>query len=218
MNVLFEKLLGKSGILGVITLNRSKALNALTYDMIQSISHQLDKWAVDQEVKAVLIQSNNEKAFCAGGDILYVYQAKQNGQSIYDIFKEEYILNQKIFTYPKPYIAFLNGITMGGGVGISVHGSHRIGTEKLLFSMPETGIGFFPDVGGSYFLSRCKQNIGIYLGLTGARLNAANTLAMQLIDYYIPSEYLERVKQALLTTSLDFSIKEVVSGILQSYA
>lgn len=217
-DVLFEKMLGVSGALGVITLNRPKALNALTYAMIQSISHQLDIWAIDEEVKAILIQSHHEKAFCAGGDILYVYQAKQNGQVVKDIFKLEYQLNQKIYEYPKPYIAFLNGITMGGGVGLSVHGSHRVGTEKLLWAMPETGIGFFPDIGGSYFLPRCQQQMGVYLGLTGARLKIANAISVGLMDYYIPSEHLESVKQDFLKTPFDFGNKEVVSNILQNYA
>lgn len=217
-DVLFEKILGNSGALGVITLNRPKALNALTHDMIQSMSYQLDRWAVDEEVRAVLIQSNSEKAFCAGGDILCVYQSKQNGQIVDHLFKAEYRLNQKIYEYPKPYIAFLNGITMGGGVGISIHGSHRVGTEKLLLAMPETGIGFFPDVGGSYFLSRCKKEIGVYLGLTGARLNVANATGVGLINYYILSQHLEQVKQSLLETQLDFGAKEVVDDILQNHA
>lgn len=217
-DVLFEKMQGRSGALGVMTLNRPKSLNALTYQMIQSISHQLDQWAIDEEVKAVLIQSHHEKAFCAGGDILYVYQAKQNGQPVEALFKAEYCLNQKIYEYSKPYIAFLNGITMGGGVGISIYGSHRVGTEKLLWAMPETGIGFFPDVGGSYFFSRCKKHIGVYLALTGARLKIANAVGVGFIDYYIPGENLERVKQSFLETPLDFGDKEVVSNLLQNHA
>lgn len=217
-DVLFEKIPGKSGALGVITLNRPKALNALTHAMIQSISHYLDTWVTDNDIKAVLIQSHSERAFCAGGDISYVYRAKQKGLVVDDLFYDEYQLNQKIHEYPKPYIAFLNGVAMGGGVGISIHGSHRVGTENLLFAMPETGIGFFPDVGGSYFLSRCKQQLGIYLGLTGVRLKIADTMGVGLVDYYIPSDALEHVKKAILQTSLDFGVKEVVSDILQSHA
>jgi len=217
-DVLFEKKMGNAGALGIITLNRPKALNALTHSMVKSISHYLDMWLMDKDIKAVLIQSYHEKAFCAGGDILYVYQSKQNGTLVNEFFLDEYKLNQKIHEYPKPYIAFLNGITMGGGVGISVHGSHRVGTEKLLFAMPETGIGFFPDVGASYFLSRCKQQMGVYLGLTGARLKIADAIDSGLVDYYIQSEHLEHVKQNILETSLDFGNKEIVSNILQTYA
>jgi enoyl-CoA hydratase len=216
--IFFENLLCRSGILGIATLNRPKRLNALSHEMIQALETQLDQWAQDSTVKAVLIQSNSEKAFCAGGDILYVYQSRQKGEYVNEFFGTEYRLNQKIHEYPKPYIAFLDGITMGGGVGISIHGSHRVGTEKLVLSMPETGIGFFPDVGASYFLSHCKNALGVYMGLTGARLNIADASYVELIDHYIPSGSIEAVKADFLTTELDFSSKTVVSAILCSHA
>lgn len=215
-DILFEELPAASGLLGVITLNRPKALNALTHHMIQALETQLDAWVKNSAVKAVLIESNSEKAFCAGGDIVYVYQCKQKNQFVSNFFQDEYRLNQKIHEYPKPYISFLNGITMGGGIGISIHGSHRIGTEKLLLSMPETGIGFFPDIGASYFLPRCKNALGIYMGLTGARLKIADACYVELINYYIPSEQLSEVKKALLTG--DLSSKKTVSHILDFYA
>ena len=216
--IFFENLVCKSGILGVITLNRPKRLNALTQDMTETLEAQLDEWANDDAVKAVLIQSNSEKAFCAGGDILYVYQSRQKIELVNDFFRSEYRLNQKIQEYSKPYVAFLDGITMGGGAGVSIHGSHRVGTEKLVFSMPETGIGFFTDVGASYFLSRCKDYLGVYLSLTGARLNIADAYYAGLIDYYIPSGSLEAVKADFLTTHLDFGSEAVVSNILRTHA
>lgn len=215
-DILFEELPGTSGLLGVITLNRPKALNALTHAMIKALETQLDAWAQNPSIKAVLIESNSEKAFCAGGDIVYVYQCKQKNQFVNEFFQDEYRLNQQIHEYPKPYISFLNGITMGGGVGISIHGSHRIGTEKLLLSMPETGIGFFPDIGASYFLPRCKNALGIYMGLTGARLKIADASYVGLIDYYISSERLIAVKQALLT--IDLNSKKIISNLLMQHA
>lgn len=216
--ILFEKLSGKAGCLGVVILNRPNALNALNHAMVQALSDRLDRWAADETVKAVFVQSSCEKAFCAGGDISHIYQSKQKGYLAEDFFEDEYLLNQKIHEYPKPYIAFLNGITMGGGVGISIHGSHRIGTESFLFSMPETGIGFFPDVGGSYFLSRLNHHVGMYLGLTGARLNLGEAMAFGLVDYFIPYRQLAFIKQIFLETPLDFGSKEVVSVILQTYS
>lgn len=216
--ILFEKLPGKAGNLGVVTLNRPKALNALTHAMIQALSDRLEVWLEDETVKAVLVQSAAEKAFCAGGDILYVYENKNKIHLAEAFFKDEYCLNQKIHKYPKPYIVFLDGLTMGGGVGISVHGSHRIGTENCLLSMPEAGIGFFPDVGASYFLSRLEKNVGVYLGLTGARLKANTALQVGLIDYAISREQLKQVKQSLLTTSFDFGDRAVVSSILKQNA
>src|SRR3990167_3046442 len=157
--------------LGEIILNRPEAYNALNHEMILAITKQLQAWAQAKSIQAVLIHTTHEKAFCAGGDIKEIYkQGKTDLTSAIQFFADEYALNALIAHYPKPYIALLNGLTMGGGVGISVYASHRVSTERYLFAMPETGIGFFPDVGGSYFLSRCRDNAGIYLGLTGARL------------------------------------------------
>jgi enoyl-CoA hydratase len=216
--ILFEKLSGKTGCLGVVILNRPRALNALNHSMVQAFNDHLDRWADDESVRAVFVYSSCEKAFCAGGDIFHIYQAKQKGYLAEDFFEDEYLLNQKIYEYPKPYIAFLNGITMGGGVGISIHGSHRIATETFLFSMPETSIGFFPDVGGSYFLSHLNNHVGMYLGLTGARLNLHEAKALGLVDYFIPHQQLNSIKQFFLETSLDFGTKEAVSYILQTYS
>ncbi len=171
---------------GFITLNRPKALNALNLTMIREIHQKLKSWESEQTVHRVVILSHHDKAFCAGGDIRDVYHAHQQGNiTINPYFKEEYDLNTYIKHYTKPYIAVINGITMGGGLGISIHGSLRIALNNLILAMPETGIGFFPDIGSTYFLSRCPGQIGIYLGLTGARLNATEALYAGLIDQII---------------------------------
>jgi len=182
-DVLFET----RGAAGLITLNRPKALNALTHDMCVAMKAQLDEWAHDAAVKTVIIQSAGERAFCAGGDIRSLYESGKAGTSYaLDFYHDEYILNATIKHYPKPYIALVQGIVMGGGVGVSVHGSHRITGETTTFAMPETGIGLFPDVGGSYFLPRCPGQIGLYLGLTGARLKTTDTLYSGVATHFVP--------------------------------
>jgi len=157
-DVLFELLGAGTQQIGFITLNRPNALNALTHEMILAISQHLTKWAAKPEVFAVIIQANGERAFCAGGDIKKVYLGKQaNDDNLTAFFWDEYRLNRQIHHYQKPYVALMDGITMGGGVGISLHGSHRIGTANFSFAMPETGIGFFPDIGGVLFtLKSCR--------------------------------------------------------------
>lgn len=169
--VLFER----RGALGLITLNRPKALNALTQGMCVAMKAQLDEWAKDDVVKSVAIRGNGDRAFCAGGDIRALYESgKAKTPYALQFYRDEYVLNATIKRYPKPYIALIHGIDMGGGVGVSVNGYYRIVDETTIFAMPETGIGLFPDVGGSYFLPRCPGEIGMYLGLTGARLKAAD--------------------------------------------
>lgn len=169
--------------IGIITLNRPSALNALNAEMLNALHQQLLQWEKDNTILAVLIESSSPHVFCAGGDIKAVYQAHQNKvKNIELYFKKEYELNQYIHNYSKPYIAILNGLTMGGGAGVSLHGRCRIATEQFSFAMPETGIGFFPDVGTSYILSRLPSEIGVYLGLTGTRINATEALYAKLID------------------------------------
>jgi enoyl-CoA hydratase len=201
--ILFEKMPGQVGALGLITLNRPQALNALSHEMIIKMYQQLIHWKEDAEVKAIVIQGAGEKAFCAGGDIRKVYDAKNDeALTMKQFFWDEYRLNSLIHHYSKPYIALLNGITMGGGVGVSLHGSHRVATEKFLFAMPETGIGFFPDIGGSYFLSRCKGRMGIYLGLTGARIKAADALYLNIANHFVGAEKLAELISVLAASDL----------------
>lgn len=194
-DVLFEK----KGRAGVITLNRPKALNALNHGMVIAIAKMLADWETDDDIARVVILGSGEKAFCAGGDIRSIYDARVAGDTagLTDFFRDEYLLNAQIKAYSKPYIALINGIVMGGGVGVSVHGSHRIGTEKTLFSMPETGIGFFPDVGGTYFLPRMHFKTGVYCALSSGRLKQGDALATGVLTHAISEEDMPAVIDGL---------------------
>lgn len=187
------------GPVGHILLNRPQALNALTHEMCLALDAQLAAWTDDAAVGCVVIRGAGEKAFCAGGDVRRLYDAGTARQYDYprSFYWDEYRLNRRIKTFPKPYIAVLDGIVMGGGVGVSIHGSHRIVSEHVMFAMPETGIGLFPDVGGSYFLSRLPGRIGLYLGLTGARLKAADCVYAGLATAFVPRASLDDLVRAL---------------------
>ena len=189
----------RQGTIGLAVLNRPKALNALTLDQVHALHTRLDAWAADPSVKAVVIEGTGDKAFCAGGDIRALYDAAKASEMDYvaAFYRDEYRLNRKIKTFPKPYVALIDGIVMGGGVGVSVHGAYRVATERTLFAMPETGIGFFPDVGGAFFLPRCPGQLGLYLGLTGARLRAADCLYAGIATHYVPSVRLGELRAAL---------------------
>lgn len=190
---------------GEIVLNRPQAYNALNGEMISLLSEQLDAWEHDKTIAAVIIRSTHDKVFCAGGDIKQVYEeGKKNASNVLDFFKLEYKLNAQIKNYPKPYIALLNGLTFGGGAGISIYASHRIASENFAFAMPETAIGFFPDIGASYFLTRGPDALGLYLGLTGTRINACEAKTMQLIDYPIANTHFPALLSGLLTLN-DYS-------------
>ncbi|XP_073768410.1 3-hydroxyisobutyryl-CoA hydrolase, mitochondrial isoform X1 [Danio rerio] len=210
--VLFEKV-GKAG---VITLNRPKALNALTLNMIRHIYPQLKKWDKNSETDVVIIKGAGEKAFCAGGDIRAIAEAGKAGDSLSQVFfREEYILNNTIGTYQKPYVALINGITMGGGVGLSVHGQFRVATEKTLFAMPETGIGLFPDVGGGYFLPRLQGKLGLFLALTGFRLKGRDVQRVGVATHFVQSEKIESLEKDLVDLKSP-SISDVAQ-LLDSY-
>jgi enoyl-CoA hydratase len=183
-----EALFEQRGALGLITLNRPKALNALTHGMCLSMSARLREWSRDPGIKAVAIRGTGDRAFCAGGDIRALYESGKAGTPYaLDFYRDEYRLNAAIKHFPKPYIALLRGIVMGGGVGVSVHGSHRVADETSVFAMPETGIGLFPDVGGSYFLPRCPGETGMYLALSGARLKTADMLHAGVATHHVPA-------------------------------
>jgi enoyl-CoA hydratase/carnithine racemase len=194
--------------IGFITLDRPKALNSLSLEMIRTLTSTLLEWKDNSDVRAVFIHSSHERAFCAGGDIRFFYDvgtATPKGDSalLEDFFTEEYALNYLIHTYPKPYISLLNGVVMGGGMGIAQSTSEnqlRIVTERTKMAMPEVNIGLFPDVGGGYFLSRCAGEIGTYLGLTGEVINAADAIYAELADVYLPSAQLPALIQLLETT------------------
>ncbi|QDG78214.1 enoyl-CoA hydratase/isomerase family protein [Labrenzia sp. PHM005] len=194
-DILFEK----RGKAGFVTLNRPKALNALTHGMVTALADQLTRWAGDPEIAHVVITGEGGKAFCAGGDIVGIYESKMAGQmdGLGTFFKDEYLLNAQIKAYPKPYIALIDGIVMGGGVGVSVHGSHRVGTEKTMFAMPETGIGFFPDVGGTYFLPRMPKKTGVYCALSAGRLKQGDALASGVLTHTVKEADLAAIEEAL---------------------
>ena len=181
--VLFER----QGRAGVITLNRPKALNALTLNMVDAMDAQLRSWRNDPAVEMVIVKGAGERAFCAGGDIRALYDSGKAGTPyVIDFYAREYRLNTLIKRYPKPYIALVNGIVMGGGVGVSVHGSVRVCGEGTMFAMPETGIGLFPDVGGTFFLPRCPGEVGMYLALTGARLDVTDASYAGIATHVVP--------------------------------
>ncbi|WP_144328001.1 3-hydroxyisobutyryl-CoA hydrolase [Tepidimonas charontis] len=189
---------------GRLTLKRPQALNALDLGMIRALTDTLLRWRDDAGIVAVAIRGVSKTgpfgAFCAGGDIRFFHQAALAGDArLEDFFTEEYALNHLIFTYPKPYIAFMDGVVMGGGMGISQGGRCRIVTERTKMAMPETNIGLFPDVGGGYFLSRCPGFVGEYLGLTGVVVGADAALAWGLADVAAPAEDLPRAWEALAT-------------------
>src|SRR5688572_20679916 len=177
---------------GLITLNRPKALNALTLDMIRDLTATLLAWRDDPSIEAVAIRGQGKEgsfgAFCAGGDIRFFHQAALAGDPrLEDFFSEEYALNHLIHQYPKPYLAFLDGIVMGGGMGISQGAQLRVVTERTKMAMPETNIGLFPDVGGGYFLSRCPGRLGEYLALTGHMITGSDALTAGLADVFVAS-------------------------------
>ncbi|EME68978.1 enoyl-CoA hydratase/carnithine racemase [Paramagnetospirillum caucaseum] len=203
-----------AGHLGRIILDRPKALNALTLDQVHAMHPRLDQWAADSEIACITIEGAGDKAFCAGGDIKQLYEACKAGDLDYvtAFYRDEYRLNRRIHTSPKPYVALIDGIVMGGGVGVSVHGLYRVATERTLFAMPETGIGFFPDVGGSYFLPRLPGSIGMYLGLTGARLKAADTLHVGVATHYVDSAQLPALVEALSEARDAAEVKATLDG------
>lgn len=205
------------GNLGIITLNRPKALNALTEEMCEAMTTVMQQWAKDDKIGAVLVQGSGDRAFCAGGDIILLHDSGKAGdQRAESFWRTEYALNDLIQRYNKPYIALIDGIVMGGGVGLSVHGRLRVAGDKTLFAMPETGIGYFPDVGGTYFLPRLGTEIGNWLGLTGARLKTAQVCALGVANAYIPSEKHPSLIEALGNAELDGS-DDAVSNVLSKF-
>jgi len=186
--------------LGLITLNRPKALNALTHGMILELEKVIPGWEKDPAVKAVVLRGAGDRAFCAGGDVTNLYrESRENpsGTLRRDFFRDEYIVNRRIYRYAKPWISLIDGIDMGGGVGLSVHGSHSVASEKFLFAMPETTIGLFPDVGGGYFLTRLQGALGAFLALTSHRLKIADGVWAGIVDAHVPSARMNDLQAAL---------------------
>lgn len=183
------------GKAGRLSLNRPSALHALNVDMVHAMTKQLLAWQNDQKVECIIIDHAEGRGFCAGGDIRFLQEsALKDGVAGRGFFHDEYQLNHLLFEYPKPVVAFMDGITMGGGVGISQPAKFRVATENTRFAMPETGIGLFPDVGGGWYLSRLEGRVGPFLALTGARLDGAECLAIGLATHYLPADALTEAK------------------------
>lgn len=181
-------IISREGSLGRLHLNRPKAINSLTLEMVRLIDKGLTEFEGDDSIASVLITGEGERGLCAGGDIIALYESgKAKTGDAAQFWAEEYVLNARIADYPKPYVAFMDGITMGGGVGVSAHGGHRIVTDRTRLAMPETGIGFFPDVGGTWILGRAAGEVGTYIGLTGASFGAADAIYAGFADYYMPA-------------------------------
>jgi enoyl-CoA hydratase len=201
--VLFER----RGHLGIITLNRPKAVNALTAGMVAAMLEQLTAWADDDGVATVLVHGAGERGLCAGGDIVAIYRdILGGGTETADFWQAEYRLNSLVAAYPKPYVAFMDGLVLGGGVGISAHGSVRVVTERTRTGMPETTIGFAPDVGGTWLLARSPGKTGTHAALTGAHLAGADALFLGLADHFVPSQSLPELAAALEHESAEAAV------------
>ena len=205
-------LLRTEGRAGYITLNRPRAINALAHGMVLRIAEALEAWRTDATVETVVITGAGERGLCAGGDIRAVREAVITGRprAAAEFWRDEYVLNLAIARYPKPYVAIMDGIVMGGGVGVSAHGSVRVVTERSRVAMPETGIGFVPDVGGTYLLSRAPGELGTHLGLTGSAIGAGDAVRCGLADHFVPSAALPALTAALA--------KDGVNAVIAAYA
>ncbi|HEY7232188.1 MAG TPA: enoyl-CoA hydratase/isomerase family protein [Pseudolabrys sp.] len=200
--ILFER----RGAAGIVTLNRPKALNAVTHGMVRALRTELDRWASDPAITRVVIMAAGERAFSAGGDIRALFDLGKAGRidDALQFWRDEYPLNMAIKNYRKPYVALIDGIAMGGGVGVSVHGSHRIAGDRFSFAMPEVGIGFFPDVGATWFLPRMPGELGAYCALTGDRLGVMDAVSSGVATHRIASAHFDAVLDGLSgTVSVD---------------
>lgn len=192
---------------GLLTLNRPKAINSLTQSMVTSIDATLAAWADDDDVRTVVLSGAGERGLCAGGDVVFLYHsAKADGVGARRFWFDEYRLNSRIGRYPKPYVALMDGIVMGGGVGVSAHGSIRVVTDTSKIAMPEVGIGFIPDVGGTFLLSRAPGLLGLHAALTGAPFSGADAIALGFADHYVPHAHLEEFTAALIADGVENAV------------
>ncbi|TMK04411.1 MAG: enoyl-CoA hydratase/isomerase family protein [Alphaproteobacteria bacterium] len=212
-DLLFER----RGAAGLITLNRPHALNAVSLAMVRELTRQLAEWETDPAVTRVIVASRDPRAFSAGGDVRALYDLGRAGRfdEALGYFREEYALNTHIKSYRKPYVALIDGIVMGGGVGISVHGSHRVAGDKFAFAMPEVGIGFFPDVGATWFLPRLPGRLGTYCALTGARLDGADAVVAGIATHRVPSAQFPNLIESLCDAD---PVEESLAACAQSPA
>lgn len=204
---------------GVVTLNRPEALNALTLDMVTAFRAKMLEWERAPAVKAVMIKGAGERAFCAGADIRFLHEkALQDAEAACAFFREEHRLNALLHHFTKPYVALIDGIVMGGGVGVSVSADFRVVGDRTLFAMPETGIGMIPDVGGGHFLPRLHDGLGLYYGLTGARAKAADCMAAGLATHYVQSEQAQTLERELMNLALGSRPHAAIEALLDDFA
>lgn len=192
---------------GTILLNRPKAINALSHEMTREIDARLIEWESDPTVRTVLLKGAGDRGLCAGGDIVSIYEdARSGGTASADFWRDEYVMNSRIGRYPKPFVAIMDGIVMGGGVGIAAHASVRIVTERSKVGMPEVGIGFVPDVGGTWLLAHSPGQTGVHVALTTARMSAADAIAAGFADHLVPSDSLADFEKALRAETVDDAV------------
>ncbi|MGJ4925681.1 enoyl-CoA hydratase/isomerase family protein [Bradyrhizobium sp. HKCCYLS2038] len=206
----------REGSAGIIRLNRPKAINAMTLEMSMGIDAALDQFEADPAVAIVVLEGAGERGLCAGGDIRGLYESsKANGDLGKVFWRQEYIMNARIAAFPKPYVAYMDGLVMGGGVGLSAHGRHRIVTEKTRLAMPEVGLGFFPDVGGTWLLSRAPGELGAYFGLTGQTMNGPDAIHANFADAVVPTEKWPGLREVLTKVrpgTLSIEIDRLIAG------
>ena len=204
-----EVLARADGDVRFLILNRPKAINSLTHSMVTTMYGLLQDWAADDDVQAVVVRGAGERGLCAGGDIVAIYHSirTDGGSETRKFYHDEYILNHYIARYPKPYIALMDGVVMGGGVGVSVHAGTRVVTDTSKVAMPEVSIGFVPDVGGTYYLSRAPGKLGLHAALTGAPFSGSDAIAMGFADHYVPHRSLDDFAQAIVDHGLDAALK-----------
>ena len=206
----------REGAAGVIRLNRPKTINAVTLEMARGVDKALDQFEADPRVALALLEGAGERGLCAGGDIRGLYDSARAGGDLGKIFwREEYVMNARIAKFPKPYVAFMDGLVMGGGVGLAAHGSHRVVTDRTKVAMPEVGIGFFPDVGGTWLLSRSPGEIGTYFGLTGQIMNGADAIYSRFADNFVPSQEWPALRSALTNAPESASaaqVRDIITG------
>jgi enoyl-CoA hydratase len=200
----------REGAAGVIRLNRPKAINAMTLEMSEGIDAALDRFESDRDVAVILLEGAGERGLCAGGDIRGLWESsKAKGDLGKRFWRQEYVMNARIAKYPKPYVAFMDGLVMGGGVGLSAHARHRVVTDRTKLAMPEVGLGFFPDVGGTYLLSRSPGELGTYFGLTGTTMNGPDAIHAKFADAVVPAAKLPALREALTKTGRGTTSAEI---------
>ncbi|WP_316192701.1 enoyl-CoA hydratase/isomerase family protein [Bradyrhizobium sp. SZCCHNRI1029] len=210
----------REGLAGIIRLNRPKAINAMTLEMSMGIDAALDRFEGDPAVAIVVLEGAGERGLCAGGDIRGLYESSKTNGDLGKVFwRQEYIMNARIAAFPKPYVAYMDGLVMGGGVGLSAHGRHRIVTEKTKLAMPEVGLGFFPDVGGTWLLSRAPGELGAYFGLTGQTMNGPDAIHARFADAVVPTEKWPALRDVLTKVrpgTLSIEIDRLIAGFATS--